>query len=110
TKTLPFPTSDVALSTWQWISEGLNRMFRCFLPRMLLSDQAKHVARKVLFVYLGLVLCPIQYWALSSQDQDNTWLFALNYAAAHHLVLGRDIAWTSGPLAYLAAPMDIGNN
>jgi hypothetical protein len=85
-------------------------MFRCFLLRMLLSDQAKHVARKVLFVYLGLVLCPIQYWALSSQDQDNTWLFALNYAAAHHLVLGRDIAWTSGPLAYLAAPMDIGNN
>jgi len=24
--------------------------------------------------------------------------------------MGRDIAWTTGPLAYLAAPMDIGNN
>ena len=74
------------------------------------SNRTKLVLRKALFAYLAIVFCPVQYWAFTSNDPDNTWLFALNYAAAHHLVMGRDIAWTSGPLAYLAAPMDIGNN
>jgi hypothetical protein len=37
-------------------------------------------------------------------------MFALNYAAAHHLAVGRDIVWTWGPLSYLLFPFDIGNN
>jgi hypothetical protein len=108
-KDLPGPACNAA-STRRLILESLNSMFKRLLPQMLLSDQAKHIVRAVLFVCVGLVLCPVQYWALTPNDEDNTWLFALNYAAAHHLVMGRDIAWTSGPLAYLAAPMDIGNN
>jgi hypothetical protein len=75
------------------------------------SNRTKLVLRKALFAYLAIVFCPVQYWTFTSNDPDNTWIFALNYAAAHHLVMGRDIAaWTSGPLTYLAAPMDIGNN
>jgi hypothetical protein len=85
-------------------------MPNCILPQWFFSDQAKSVLRGALFVYLGLVLCPIQYFAITERFVDDTWLFALNYAAAHHLALGRDIVWTSGPLGYLAAPMDIGNN
>ena len=80
------------------------------LRQLFFSDRAKSALRGALFAYLGLVLCPIQYFAISDRNVDDTWLFALNYAAAHHLALGRDIVWTSGPLGYLAAPMDIGNN
>jgi hypothetical protein len=61
-------------------------------------------------MYLCLVLCPIGYLAPYCKDADNTWYFALNFAAAHDLVLGRDIAWTWGPLFYLFFPFDIGNN
>ena len=85
-------------------------MLNSILPQLFVSDQAKSVLRGALFVYLGLVLCPIQYFAITERFVDDTWLFALNYAAAHHLALGRDIVWTSGPLGYLAAPMDVGNN
>ena len=84
-------------------------MANSLLPQLFFSDRAKSALRGALFVYLGLVFCPIQYFSNKS-SLDETWLFALNYAAAHRLVLGRDIVWTSGPLGYLAAPMDIGNN
>src|SRR5215472_12474562 len=79
------------------------------MPQSLLNDRGKRVLRLVLFVYLGLVLCPIHYWPLAAAG-DNTWYFALNYAAAHHLVMGQDIVWTSGPLTWLGAPQDIGGN
>jgi hypothetical protein len=55
-------------------------------------------------------LCPIQYLTPTNINVDNTWRFALNYGAVHHLVIGRDIAWTFGPLFYLMFPFDIGNN
>ena len=66
--------------------------------------------RAILFVYLSLVLCPVQYWEILPNDFDNSWVFAVNYAAAHHLIVGRDVVWPSGPFAYLAGPMDIGTN
>ena len=73
------------------------------------SKPDKLVLRWALFAYLGVILCPIRYFA-PSNILDNTWLFALNYAAARHLVMGRDIVWTWGPLAYFLFPFDIGNN
>ena len=57
-----------------------------------------------------LVACPIRYWPQLSVPRDNTWIFALNYGAAHGLLFGRDLAWTTGPLGYLVFPQDIGNN
>ena len=81
--------------------------------RSLLTTGAKATLRWVLFLYLALVLCPIRYCAPTNQGSqyiDNTWMFALNYAAAHHLAMGRDIVWTWGPLSYLLFPFDIGNN
>lgn len=56
-----------------------------------------------------LVLCPIQYWPFID-NADNSWYFAVNYAAAHHLITGVDIVGESGPLGYLGFPQDIGNN
>jgi len=81
--------------------------------RLPLGRAAKVALRWALFLYLGLVLCPIRYCAPTNQGYryiDNTWMFALNYAAAHHLAVGRDIVWTWGPLSYLLFPFDIGNN
>ena len=65
--------------------------------------------RGAMFVYLSLALCPIQYWALSG-ELDNTWIFALNFAHAHGMVIGRDVFWTWGPLSWLALPMNVGGN
>ncbi len=80
------------------------------LRQIFLNDRFEHVQRWILFLYVAAVLCPVRYLEFNAKDVDNTWLLALNYGAAHHLMMGRDIAWTTGPLAYLTAPMDIGNN
>jgi hypothetical protein len=76
--------------------------------KAFLGKQANIVFRSVLLVWLSLTLCPIQYFAPTKGVE--TWAFALNYAAAHHLVMGRDIVWTYGPLSYLLFPFDVGGN
>jgi hypothetical protein len=78
--------------------------------RFCLTARAKASLRWALFLYLALVLCPIRYLAPTPKTIDNSWFFALNYAAAHHQVMGQDIAWTWGPLFYLLFPFDIGTN
>jgi hypothetical protein len=82
-------------------------MLNTFVQRIVNPYQS--IARVFLFSFVACVICPIQYWALAP-DVDNTWFFALNYAAAHHLVIGRNIVWTAGPLAFLALPMNIGHD
>jgi hypothetical protein len=67
------------------------------------------VARVALFVYVLIILAPFSFVPLFP-SVDNTWEFALNWGAAHGLALGRDLIWTTGPLWYLAFPLDIGNN
>jgi hypothetical protein len=41
---------------------------------------------------------------------DAAWVYAVNRAAADGLRFGRDIAFTYGPLGFVACPMDVGNN
>ena len=65
--------------------------------------------RQVLFCYLVLLMCPIRFWPLD-KDIDNTWVFAINWAAARGLTFGRDLIFTVGPLGYLAVPQDFGRN
>ncbi len=65
--------------------------------------------RALLFIWTCLIACPIRYWSIHASE-DNTWVFAINYAAAHGLATGRDIVWTTGPLGYLIFPQDIGAN
>ena len=61
-------------------------------------------------LYLTWILCPLRFCAPSRESADNTWFFALNYAAAHHLTFGKDFFWTWGPLAYLLVPFSLGHN
>ncbi len=63
----------------------------------------------VVFVYTAVVVCPIAYWPATA-SYDNSWYLAVNLAANRHLVPGRDFVWTTGPLAYLALPMDVGSH
>jgi hypothetical protein len=70
---------------------------------------AQKLLRIFLFLFTVLLACPIRYWPLGYYV-DETWIFAINYARAHGLVIGKDIFWTTGPLAYVVFPLDIGNN
>src|SRR5215831_3213348 len=79
-------------------------------PHFLVSAKAKLVWRGAGFLYLVLALCPIRYETPTDKTFDNSWFFALNYAAAHHLVMGQDIVWTWGPFYYLFIPFNIGSN
>jgi hypothetical protein len=80
-------------------------------PRQVrLGTRARPALRWAMLLYLCYMFCPFQYMAPSASTFDNSWLFALNYAAAHHLILGQQIAWTYGPLAYLLFPFDMTNN
>jgi hypothetical protein len=67
-------------------------------------------ARWIAFAYMAWIYCPLRVCAPARTNADNTWLFALNFAAAHHLKFGTDFVWTWGPLAYLLVPFHIGNN
>jgi hypothetical protein len=62
-----------------------------------------------LYLYVVLIACPIRYWPLGSSQED-TWRFALNYAPAQGLAVGRDVIFTCGPLIYLLFPQHFGGN
>jgi hypothetical protein len=74
------------------------------------SDQPKHWLRILLFIYVIVAASPIRYWQIRDADADCTWLFMLNYGAAHGWQFGRDLLWTNGPLGYLSFPQNIGHN
>lgn len=82
----------------------------CSGPQTSATGRLYAFFRWILFLYLSWILCPIRYYVPSRLTTDNTWYFALNYAASHHLLFGRDIVWTYGPLAYLLVPFHIGPN
>ena len=73
------------------------------------ESRARKLLRLSMFLFTAIVACPIRYWPLGSHD-DDTWVFAINYARANGFVLGRDIFWTTGPLGYMVFPQDMGSN
>lgn len=71
---------------------------------------ADFIMRWLLFLYVTVVACPMRFWMIRDSDLDYTWVFALNYGAAHGMRFGRDLQWTTGPLSYLTFPQNIGHN
>jgi hypothetical protein len=63
----------------------------------------------LMFVVAVAIVCPVRYWAIAD-DFDNSWVFGLNYAAAHGLAFGRDHLFTTGPLGHLVFAQDVGDN
>lgn len=76
---------------------------------MTASLQARKWIRLAACCFVVLAASPIRYWPLID-SLDGTWVFALNYAAAHGLKVGRDVFFTYGPLAYLTFPQAFGSN
>ena len=62
-----------------------------------------------MFAVAAAIACPIRYWAIAG-DYDNTWVFGLNYAAAHGLAFGRDHLFNTGPFGHLVFAQDVGDN
>jgi len=91
-----------------------SRIARPFWLGLLLNDGIRRAVRNLLFVWTAIIVCPFRSVPLNEQYQalllDHTWIFALNYAAARGLAVGRDFVWTTGPLGFLALPENIGNN
>jgi hypothetical protein len=74
------------------------------------SHWLESLSRAVLLVYVVIVASPMRYWRIRNSDVDYTWIFVLNYGAAHGLRSGRDLLWTNGPLGFLTFPQNIGHN
>jgi hypothetical protein len=67
--------------------------------------------RGVIFAFLAVLLCPFRYFDLFQENVlDSSWLYAMNLAALRGLRYGVDVIWTTGPLAYLFQPLDMGNH
>jgi hypothetical protein len=66
--------------------------------------------RMLLLTYVVLVASPLRFWLIRADDVDYTWVFALNFGAAHGLAFGRDLVWTNGPFGFLTFPQNIGHN
>jgi len=67
------------------------------------SEFDARLLRFALFLYSGLVVCPIRFWPLAD-GSDSTWVFASNYAALRGLANGRDIFWTTARWVISCSP------
>jgi hypothetical protein len=93
--TYPKATLSSAAETFTWLHTFPGRHGR--------------LARIALYLFVVLIACPIRYWPLGDSPEDS-WRFALNYAPAHGLAVGRDVIFTCGPLVYLLFPLHLGSN
>ena len=59
--------------------------------------------------YLALIAFPYRFSPVMP-GLDPSWIFAINYFFDRHIVFGRDVIWTYGPLGFLAYPQNIGVN
>jgi hypothetical protein len=75
---------------------------------MAANLQQQKWTRLALYCYVVAAASPIRYWPLDGKVA--TWVFALNYATAHGLKIGRDVLFTYGFLSYLTFPQAVGSN
>ena len=69
----------------------------------------RRVLRWLLLVLIVLLSNPVRRYPVTS-GVDASWAYGINDAHARGLIFGRDVLFTYGPLAWLAAPMDVGRN
>jgi len=67
------------------------------------------LCRILLFAVGVAAAYPVRSYPVTA-GLDASWAFGLNYAHHSGLLFGRDAIFTYGPLAWLALPMNIGNN
>ena len=75
------------------------------------AGKTEALIRSLIFLFLAVLLCPLRYFDLFQENvMDSSWLYAMNLAALRGLRYGVDVIWTTGPLAYLFQPLDLGNH
>src|SRR5689334_18371342 len=88
---------------------GAAKRGRTGTARAFLPGWADAVLRTALVAYIALIAVVVRVHPVSA-GLDASWAFGLNEAAAKGRIFGRDLAFTYGPLGYLALPMDVGGN
>jgi hypothetical protein len=86
------------------------RVQAAFTAAYLREAPVESALRILLLDYVVLVASPLRFWLIRNDDIDYTWVFALNFGAAHGLAFGRDLVWTNGPFGFLTFPQNIGHN
>jgi hypothetical protein len=80
---------------------------------MGINDKEKrelsYFVKIILLVINSIVTIPFVFWPII-KGLDHSWVYAINYFVNNGYVTGRDIFFTSGPLAFMIYPVDVGNN
>lgn len=69
----------------------------------------KIILVSVLTIVVIIVLFPRLY-IMPDSDIDCSHFFAINNFWNNHIIFGKEVLWTAGPLGFLAYPMHIGSN
>lgn len=79
----------------------------------LKHSKYKPLIKLIILISLSIAISIFTYKSIGSSLKlgiDPSWEFALNYFAANHLILGKDVFFTYGPLGYLLFPVPINNH
>jgi hypothetical protein len=80
-------------------------------PKRASSTPSVGVAgRALILVTFVLLTFPPCFFGGMQVGIDGSWAIGLNVASDQHMVFGRDIAFTYGPLGFVIAPHDFGSN
>lgn len=77
------------------------------------KDKLKHILiiflKIILLSYLALIAFPYRFSPISP-GLDPSWIYAINYFFDKHIIFGRDVVWSYGPLGFISMPLNIGYN
>ena len=69
-----------------------------------MKDLIPRVLKALLIAWTAVAVCPLQVH-YASAGLDGSWIWAMNEAVRQHMVAGRDLMFTYGPLAWTVFPM-----
>ncbi|TDY25467.1 hypothetical protein B0G81_5930 [Paraburkholderia sp. BL6665CI2N2] len=76
----------------------LDRNLKAIVPRAVLETAIAPLLTAIAFVLTLILFVPFGP-AMPQPDIDSSWQYAMNTAVAKHMVIGKDIVFTFGPLA-----------
>jgi hypothetical protein len=62
-----------------------------------------------LLVYIFIAAFPVRMYPITT-GLDPSWVIAINYFVAKHIIFGKDVVWAYGPLGFLVCPVNISSN
>jgi hypothetical protein len=108
-------TRTLEIESERPLESVVDRMYRSDPPRMKDSNSTDSavvfgvVWRVLILVTFVIVTFPPCFDTMKA-GLDASWAIGLNEASSRHMVYGRDIIFTYGPLGFALAPLDLGSN